>query len=293
MLRRPLHRFWSSVIEPVLRAVAPAVIVEIGADEGANTAKILEYCESHGAVAHVIDPLPRFTVSDWQAKYGDALIFHRELSLKALPRIEAMNVVLIDGDHNWYTVFNELKLIEASAEGTGTAIPVVLLHDVDWPYGRRDLYYAPETIPEGYRHPYELAGLRPGKTALSKSGGLNANVANAVAENTERNGVRTAIEDFVSQSTHDFHFVVVPGWHGLGILAERSYLRANGPLEELLTSFGSEEFLFDQCRRIEQARVRTMIRAHEKQRLLKRRVRELERQRADDRELGGKEARRT
>ena len=205
------------------------MIVEIGADKGANTSKILDFCRTHGAVAHVIDPAPKFPVSEWQEEYGEAFVFHRQLSLDALPEIEAMDAVLVDGDHNWYTVFHELKLVEATAEGAAD-LPVVLLHDVDWPYGRRDLYYAPETIPEAYRQEFEQAGLRPGKAELAGDGGLNANLANAVSENTERNGVRTAIEDFVAESEHELRFVVVPGWHGLGILASTARLGRDAEL---------------------------------------------------------------
>ena len=273
---RPAHRFWTPVIEPVLRAVEPGVVVEIGADRGANTARILDYCRLHGAVAHVIDPLPRFAVADWQEKYGEALIFHRHLSLDALPRINAMDVVLIDGDHNWYTVFHELKLVEEIADGAGTGFPVVVLHDVDWPYGRRDLYYEPDTIPERFRHAFERAGLYPGKAELSSDGGLNGDLNNAVSENTPRNGVRTALEDFISESTHDFRLVVVPGWHGLGILAASALLDTNDALAQLLTSFESEAFLVDQCRRIEKARIRTILREKEKRRAARRELRALQ-----------------
>jgi hypothetical protein len=288
-----VYRFWSSVVEPVFQALAPDVIVEIGADKGAHTRRILDYCKAHGAVAHVIDPLPRFNVPAWQEEYGEAFVFHQQLSLEALPSIEAMDVVLIDGDHNWYTVFNELRLIQRSAENARMAFPVVFLHDVDWPYGRRDLYYDPDTIPDRYRHPHQRAGLRPGKEELSGSGGLNANVANAVSENTERNGVRTALEDFISESELDFRLVVVPGWHGLGILAARSFVDTHRSLAELLARFESADFLAEHCRRIESTRIRTMIRAHEKKRLLKRRVRDLEKELSDNRDLTPGGARKT
>lgn len=273
-----MHRFWSSVIEPVLRAVAPGVIVEIGADKGANTARILEFCRLHGAVAHVIDPMPKFSVAEWQAEYGDAFIFHEKLSLDALLAITGMDAVLIDGDHNWYTVVHELRCIEEIADNAGAVIPVVFLHDVDWPYGRRDLYYDPETIPELRRHVFERAGLLPGKAELSREGGLNANLANAVSENTERNGVLTALEDFVAESEHDFRLVVVPGWHGLAILASSSLVDDNDALAQVLTSFESETFLVDQCRRIEKSRIRTALREKEKRRRERRKRRELREQ---------------
>ena len=52
-------------------------------------------------------------------------------------------------------------LAEASASA-GAPLPVLILHDVCWPYGRRDLYYVPERIPEEFRQPYAQRGMRPG-----------------------------------------------------------------------------------------------------------------------------------
>ena len=73
-----------------------------------------------------------------------------------------MDAALIDGDHNWYTVYNELQLLAEVAREAGAPLPVLIMHDVGWPYGRRDLYYAPEQIPEEFRQPYAQRGMRPG-----------------------------------------------------------------------------------------------------------------------------------
>ena len=62
-----------------------------------------------------------------------------------------MDAALVDGDHNWYTVYNELKMLAATARDAGAPLPLLIMHDVCWPYGRRDLYYAPERIPEEFR----------------------------------------------------------------------------------------------------------------------------------------------
>ena len=35
----------------------------------------------------------------------------------------------------------------------GAELPLLLFHDVCWPHGRRDDYFAPEPIPERYRQP--------------------------------------------------------------------------------------------------------------------------------------------
>jgi Methyltransferase domain len=285
-----MHRFWRSVIEPVLNAVEPRVIVEIGAYEGRNTAKILDYCRRNGAVAHVIDPMPEFSMEQWQKEWGEA-IFDQRLSLDALPRVGAMDVALIDGDHNWYTVHTELKLIESSAEDA-KSFPVVLLHDVDWPYGRRDSYYDPATIPQRYRHPSAKRGIRPGQSELVDRGGLNSHFEHALHEGSARNGVLTAVEDFVASSRTEFCVSIVPGIHGLAILATTWSVRRNPKLAGLLASFDSKEFLVRQCREIEEARVREILRGREKRKLLKRRVQELEKQVANNYEPGERPAQR-
>ena len=96
--------------------------MEVGSDQGVNTANLLEFCRQTGATLHVIDPAPGYDVSKWQSEYGDCLVFHKELSLNALPSIENFDVVLIDGDHNWYTVFNELKTLERLCDGAFTRL---------------------------------------------------------------------------------------------------------------------------------------------------------------------------
>ena len=178
----------------------PKILVEIGSSHGENTKNLLEFCQQTDAKLHVIDPLPKYSVSSWQERYGDHLIFHSTLSLNALPLIDHFDVVLIDGDHNWYTVFNELKLIERQCAQSSRPFPLVMLHDIAWPYGRRDLYYDPQTIPDAYRQPYESKGLKLETTGLLENEGLNQGLFNASHEGGAHNGVLTAVEDFVDQT---------------------------------------------------------------------------------------------
>lgn len=274
-----LHRLWRTVVEPVLEATRPAVILEIGASDGRNTAHVLEYCQQHGGICHTVDPLPGFDVFEWQGRYGDVFVFHGRTSLEALPEIPAADVVLIDGDHNWYTVFHELRLVEERARTEKHDFPVVVLHDVGWPYGRRDLYYDPATIPAEHRQPFRKAGMRPGHAELVAEGGLNPTFHNAVTEGGERNGVLTAVEDFVAQSERPVELMVVPGIHDLGLLCAKDAARRNSRLRELLERFGSADFLVRQCRLVEKRRVKEVMRATELRRELKRtkkRVEELE-----------------
>ena len=124
---------------------------------------------------------------------------------------------MIDGDHNWYTVTEELRLVAERAEGG--VLPLLLFHDVCWPHGRRDDYFAPDLIPEEYRQPIaEGGGLFPGVTGV-RPGGLPYRGA-AAEEGGPRNGVLTAVEDFVA-GRDGLTLAVVPLFFGLGVVWQR------------------------------------------------------------------------
>jgi len=225
-----VQRFWDEFLLPVARGGEAKVIYEVGSQFGGLTERLLDYCIEEGAVAHVIDPAPAFDVEAWRKEYGDAFVFHHELSLEVLGRIPAPDLVLIDGDHNWYTVVNELRLLEEQAEGEGGSLPVIALHDIGWPYGRRDMYYDPRTIPREHRQKYEQRGIRPDNASLTDDG-INADLCNAVHEGGEHNGVMTAVEDFLAKSTARWTMETVPGFHGLGLLVPIARLERESSLE--------------------------------------------------------------
>src|SRR4051794_9704114 len=101
-----MFKFWTLVLEPLLRAIGAKKIVEIGVDTGFNTRHLLAYCAAVGGHLDYIDPGPSFDVAWAEKEYGRSGTFHRALSLDVLPRIETPDVALIDGDHNWYTVYH-------------------------------------------------------------------------------------------------------------------------------------------------------------------------------------------
>ncbi len=146
-----MYQFWEPIIKPLLTSLRPSHILEIGCDYGDNTRQLLGFCAQHHAILHAVDPAPSFDPEVLNEQYGDTFVFYKTLSLKAIDRIEKPDAVLIDGDHNWYTVYNELKMIERCCEHHGHRFPLILIHDVGWPYARRDLYYKPEDIPKDFR----------------------------------------------------------------------------------------------------------------------------------------------
>jgi cephalosporin hydroxylase len=224
---------WDDVIAPVIDAVAPRRIIEVGALRGETTVRMLKglgpQCE-----LHVIDPEPQFDPGEHERMFPGRYHFHRGPSLDVLPSLPPADMVLVDGDHNWYTVFHELRLLAETSRQADVPLPVLVLHDVGWPYGRRDLYYAPERIPSEFRQPHRRAGMRPGRSALVGNGGMNRDMWNAEHEGGPRNGVMTALDDFVARHPSPLRVVVVPVFYGLAIVVEERVVDAHPELAALL-----------------------------------------------------------
>ena len=262
--------FWPTVLRPVLEAAEPKVLVEVGAAGGHNTKNILEFAVEHGARVHVIDPVPGFDVDAFTETYGDAFIFHREKSHEVLGEIETADVVLIDGDHNWFTVYHELRLLGERAEAEGRPFPVVLLHDVSWPYARRDMYYNPSDVPEEARQPHRKANIVYGQIELSDDRGINGGLANAERSGGPRNGVLTAVEEYVAQSGQDFVLRIVHGFSGLGMLAPTTTLERSPALRREFERVLDADFLFEHSKRLELIAIKSRAQAVEATRTLRR-----------------------
>ncbi|MCB0977613.1 MAG: class I SAM-dependent methyltransferase [Acidimicrobiales bacterium] len=230
--------FWGPVISPLLRAAGARSVVEVGALRGENTRQILEAL-GDGSVLHVIDPVPAFDPAEHVAAFGDRYVFHQALSLDVLGTLPAMDAALIDGDHNWYTVYNELRLLREVSRSDGRPLPVLVLHDVSWPYGRRDLYYDPETIPSEHRQPMRKAGLRPGQKRVVDEGGLSSSHWHAVEEGGPHNGVMTALDDFLAEHDRPYRMLVLPVYFGLAIVVEEDRFASTPGLDDVWKSLES------------------------------------------------------
>lgn len=220
-----MQRFFESVLEPVFDLENIKTIVEIGAEKGISTSKLIRYANKKGGKIYTVDPAPLFDADTWEKENPDTFVMVRDMSLNVIKDIRDADCFLIDGDHNWYTVYHELKMIYDTYGREN--FPLVFFHDILWPYDRRDLYYCPENIPAVYRHEYEVKAIKPGSDELC-SEGLNERHCNAKAYGGEQNGVLTAIEDFVRDYPDlELEFMSHDVLFGLGIIASRKkYPRA-------------------------------------------------------------------
>ena len=244
-----MNRFWHRYIGPLIETAQPRRLIEIGADRGWNTGNVLEYCKRTGAHADIIDPAPQPSLHDVLAAYGPAEFrYHPLKSVAAIPQLDTPDIALIDGDHNWATVYSELTLLHARSEQQQLPPPIILGHDVAWPYARRDMYYNPDDLEASQKHAYAYRGILPGVNELVEHG-MNGVLANALHEGGPRNGVLTAYEDYVASSGIDYTFRKLPFFNGLGILIPAA--RMTPSLQALIDSFFTAESLLEACMAIE------------------------------------------
>jgi Methyltransferase domain len=204
---------FAEVLFPCLDAVSPRRVLEIGAFRGAFTRDLLSWAADSGASVTAIEPAPPPELRALKEEHPELQLIELD-SLSALAELSPADAVIIDGDHNYYTVSRELQAISEKA-GDDT-LPLIAFHDVCWPHARRDTYYVPERIPEEHRQPLARnARLAPGVTGLAEMG-IPFPWA-AQHEGGPRNGVLTAIEDFI-EGHDELRLAVVPAFFGLGVL---------------------------------------------------------------------------
>ena len=242
----------------------------MGSEDGTFSRELGAWAGEHGARVFCIDPYPAPALMTL-AEGSPEIELVQQRSLEALATIEPCDAYLIDGDHNYYTVSRELELIETRQSSAGKDL-LVLLHDLGWPAGRRDMYYDPESIPAGAIHPHTLEkGVRPGVEGVAPGGFRGeGEFAWARHEGGPANGVRTAVEDFVATRPH-LALAVVPAVFGLGIVYATS-----SPYAERLATIASTWAENPLLERLECNRITLYLRVIELQDTLATAYRDLE-----------------
>ena len=202
------------VVFECLDAADARSVAEIGAEHGLFTSELLAWSERRGGGrVSAIDPAPRKRLHELAERHPELELIV-ETSHAALPGLELPDAVIVDGDHNYFTVHEELLAIDRKTNGR--LLPLVLLHDIGWPLARRDSYHDPERIPAEHRRPLSDHGfLVPGDPGLAERGLYYERIA--ITEGGPGNGVLTAVEDFVAERPH-LRLAIVAPFFGLGVL---------------------------------------------------------------------------
>jgi methyltransferase family protein len=208
----------AELLLPCLDVAGARSVVEIGAFAGDLTRVLVDWASGTGARVGAIDPAPQPGLEALADEHPELELI-RETSLDALPRIPLPDAVVIDGDHNYWTVSEELRLIGERA--AGSELPLLLFHDVSWPHARRDDYFDAAQIPAEHRHAQigDAGGIAPGDAGVRADGLPYAR--SAAQEGGPGNGVLTAVEDFVA-GRDGLRLVVVPSFFGFGVVWDTS-----------------------------------------------------------------------
>jgi hypothetical protein len=198
-----------------LDAIAAKTVVEVGAFHGKSTNEMLEWATRSGARVIAIDPAPQPDLRQIAAQHPE-LDLVEATSHEALPTVvdAGVDAIIIDGDHNYFTLSEELRLIDQRAPGA--RMPLLMLHDIGWPLARRDGYYAPDRIPAEHRQPLaHNTYLAPDEPGTATDGMPFACVAER--EGGPGNGILTAVEDFLALHP-ELEFAKVPAFFGFGVI---------------------------------------------------------------------------
>ena len=253
-----MHRCFATVIEPLLAGLGSRTIAEVGAGHGRVTARILRAATRGDITIHAIEPYPTPELLRL-AREDPRVEVHAARGADALGAIGAVDLVLLDGDPNWSTTHAELAVVAARSREAGRPTSVIVVHNVHWPFGRRDGYHAAHVPEDALRRPSAEAGLLPGR-ARPADDGLRLVPFVALDEGGPRNGVLTAVDDFVAGDRGEWELVELPGFGGTAVLADTARLAHDPRLRGVLAALRSPDAVRRAGRRAEAGRIEAELR---------------------------------
>lgn len=224
-----------SLIQPLIDAVAPSSICEIGCDQGMTTRVLKDYCKAHGCRLHAVDP-----VFEQSGPVDDVLHLHKCLSSEYLKNQPASEIYFLDGDHNYHTVDTELRLIHDNKPSGQPCI--VFLHDVGWPWGLTDMYYDKNNIPEAWRKATAEGPLISLFEDAEPGRGLPMDGLSVALDNDGKAGVARAIQGFLIDHPQ-WEYTSIPSIYGLGIM-----MCPGSDTDAVSLRFQDIKRLFDSCK---------------------------------------------
>ena len=193
-----------SIIPTFLTDFNVTKIVAIGLSNEAIIDEIISFCIKQNPTLYAIDPkidikdlIKKYDKEDGENDFKDKIEYFKDDSLNVLGQIKDYDAIFINGDPNWYTVYNELNLIKNS----NLNFPLVFVCNNKYPHKRRDSYSDPEKIPEEFKN--ECCNDLPilyEKDEETKHTMVKDGFCHAIQKDTPKNGVMTAIEDFLKEN---------------------------------------------------------------------------------------------
>ena len=174
-----MYSYYNLDIIPIIlnRFKVNHVIIS-GLDDKSTINLILEYCDNNNA---------SYTAIDFKDNFDKEFI--HDYTLNILPDLRDYDAIFLNDDPNWYTVYNELNIIHKN----NLEFPLVFICHNLFPHKRRDSYINPDIIPQEFRNEFS-------KKLEYSNVSIQDGFYHAINENTPKNGVLTAINDFLTEN---------------------------------------------------------------------------------------------
>lgn len=185
------HGYIQFIKQTLLKLDNPKVL-EVGLDKGITTIPVIVFLartkqsfEFVGVDVLVQEPL-LITLNNIDVLKNQKISLYQNNSLDILPKFVEnsvkFDVVLLDGDHNYFTVSKELRYIDQLVSDNG----IVIIDDYHGRWSEKDLWYAE-------RNGYEKVEIATKKVE------------------TEKQGVKPAVDDFLFDNPQWETFILMNG----------------------------------------------------------------------------------
>ena len=151
-------------------------VVFIGSFSGID--EIQEYCNENNISSNFIN-----------SNENNFDTISEPITLSKLKNIKNYDAIFLNDDANWYTVYNELNIIKNNNE----SFPLVFICNNVFPNQRKDSYRNPNIIPKEFLNEFS-------DRFIYNDIYLSDGLFHAIESNTPKNGVLTAIDDFLSEN---------------------------------------------------------------------------------------------
>lgn len=205
------------LIHQILKLINPQSIVQIGIGAGSLSEKLLTWIEKHNGQLICID-LYSWNDQIKQKLDSPNLEFFEELSLDVLPTLSAADLYIINGDPNYFTLSNELKIIWEACQASEKPF-LALVYGTSWPFDQRDAYSNPSMLPISNIHPYTwIQGVVPDYPETLSDGYKVDTLAFAIHAGEKQNGLLNAIWDFTEDKKEMLGMIKIPLFFGVTVI---------------------------------------------------------------------------
>lgn len=180
-------------IKNFLSQIQQPSVLEIGLDKGITTLPLLVFMARYhekfsfvGVDVLIQEPLMIMLNNIDISKTNQLVALQQDSSLNVMPKLvesaSKFDLILLDGDHNYYTVSKELTYLEQLSNDN----TIVIIDDYHGRWANRDLWYAER---EGYE-----------------------NISQVTKKiETEKQGVKPAVDEFLESHPHWESLVPIQG----------------------------------------------------------------------------------